>query len=170
MGIIESIRKRPKFGVILGSACLATAAVIFFCSRSESVSFSPPKAFYFTDDDGRTFFADDATKVAPFERNGKQVVGARVYKGKDGKLFVGYLERAASDEARKLIEKTQSELLSQAKDAPTRPDAERQQLLAQSVVVKRPGDPTWVPAASEQAARIYDVRAPDGSSPELVMP
>ena len=51
-----------------------------------------PNLSFYTVDDGATWFADDATRIPPFEHKGKQAVRARVYKC-DGKVFVNHLER-----------------------------------------------------------------------------
>jgi len=49
---------------------------------------------WFTDDDGKTFFADVARKDVPFQRNGKEVVECAVYKnGEKGPPFVNHLIR-----------------------------------------------------------------------------
>src|SRR4051812_12636877 len=61
------------------------------------------KQAYFSDDDGQSFFIDQASQVAPFDHNGKEAVAAHVYSIPHGKPFVGYLERATSPEARTVI-------------------------------------------------------------------
>lgn len=49
---------------------------------------------WFTDDDGKTFFADVARKDVPYQRNGKEVVECAVYRnGEKGSPFVNHLIR-----------------------------------------------------------------------------
>ena len=39
-----------------------------------------PTSGYFSDDDGKTYFQDDASKIAPFDHNGKQAVSAYLFR------------------------------------------------------------------------------------------
>src|SRR5687768_16389120 len=47
---------------------------------------------FYSTDDGKTWFPDDAAKIPPFKKDGKDAVRAVVYKC-DGKTFVNHLER-----------------------------------------------------------------------------
>src|SRR6478609_8126910 len=58
---------------------------------------------FFTVDDGKTWFADDATKLPPFDKDGKQAVRAYVYRTAKGKEFVNHLERFTAN-AKQAIE------------------------------------------------------------------
>ena len=47
-----------------------------------------------TVDDGATYFPDDANKIPPFTKDGKEAVRARVFSCDGGKTkYVAYLER-----------------------------------------------------------------------------
>jgi hypothetical protein len=49
---------------------------------------------WYTTDDGKTFFADDADRISPFEHNGKQAYRCYVWTCDGGKTkFVSHLER-----------------------------------------------------------------------------
>jgi hypothetical protein len=171
MGLVETIRTKPAVGATVGTVCLVVAVVIIYTTLAGSTSgFTPQKYAYFSDDDGKTYFTDDADKVPPYEKDGKQVVGAHVYKGSDGNLFVGYLERAPNDKAKALIEKARAEILENAKAGDTAPDSERLGIMTSNLEVKKPSDAKWVPATSRQAAAVYVVKNPDGSDATPVYP
>jgi len=52
------------------------------------------KLLFFSDDDGKTWFTDERTKLAPFDHNGKKAYQAMVYTCDGGKTkFVAYLMR-----------------------------------------------------------------------------
>jgi hypothetical protein len=61
------------------------------------------KTAFYTEDDGKNFFADQANKMVPFTHNGKQAYRADVFEGSDGRKFVGLIYRH-TDSGRKEIE------------------------------------------------------------------
>ena len=69
---------------------------------------------FFTDDDGKTWFPDDAKRVPPFDRNGKPAVRAHVYKC-GGKTFVNHMERY-TPEAKKKVEAIYAKEVQQRSD------------------------------------------------------
>jgi len=171
MGLVETIRTKPAVGATVGTVCLVVAAVFIYTTLAGPTSgFTPQKYAYFSDDDGKTYFTDDADKVPPYEKDGKQVVGAHVYKGSDGNLFVGYLERAPNEKAKALIEKARAEILENAKAGDTAPDSERLGIMTTNLEVKKPGSTKWVPSSSTQAIAVYKVKSPNGSDATPVYP
>src|SRR5436190_4516103 len=60
-------------------------------SRNDKTRIAPLSVFY-TDDQGKSFFKDEV-KLVPFDHNGKQAFRADVFKGSDGKEFVGLIYR-----------------------------------------------------------------------------
>lgn len=170
MGIRESINRHQKLAVgAVAIVVLVAVGVSAFQQRTPTVS--PPTYAYFTDDDGKTFFKDDATLVAPFDREGKEVVAAQVFQCKDGEPFVGYLERAASPQAKAAIEQAKQEMIEKAsKMAVPMPDSELTEQITQNLEVKRPGDAKWLPAPSSEAGPVFDVKGPDGTRCEPVTP
>src|SRR5213083_2596184 len=76
---------------------LALAAIAFAVFRIFDVGAAPGAASdteraFFTVDDGKTWFIDEATQLAPFQRDGKEAVRAYVIEC-NGKRFVNHLER-----------------------------------------------------------------------------
>jgi hypothetical protein len=116
---------------------------------------------FFTVDDGKTWFADSATKIPPFDKDGKQAVLAHVYRTPSGTEFVGYLERIAPQ-------------VQQALENPTPTGASGQAHTDLNAVqdtnaggrqIKRPGDEKWVSITQfPLAPKILAVKCPDGSA------
>ncbi len=111
---------------------------------------------FFSDDDGKTWFVDDGTKIAPFDHDGKEAVLVKVFEDKDGKQFVGYLMKF-TDEAKKKIVQGQ-----QTRQIRTGLSAEQAKPFS-GLMVKRPGDADWVSDIDPKGLEIKKVRAPDGS-------
>ena len=122
-----------------------------------------PTQSYFTTDDGATYFADNATKLAPFDVGGKPAYRVIVFRCKDGKNFVGYMERY-TDKAKQLIK--------QANATPKGKAPENiNEMMAISVTgreYKRPGDKEW--GCLPWAAKLLQVKCSDGSEIEIVQP
>lgn len=96
MGIRQSINERPILAVVLSAAAAAVGVVFIARSLFGSGSFAQvphavDRAFY-SDDDGKTWFADDIRRTPPFDHNGKAAVRAMVFRCGDV-TFVNYLER-----------------------------------------------------------------------------
>src|SRR4051812_15627729 len=93
-GLREKINSNPL--LMLGAlvvVILGAGLVLYFSMRSPAVKAGGNQA-YFSDDDGKTYFADAASRIPPAERGGKEVVRAHVFSCDGGKtLFVGYLHR-----------------------------------------------------------------------------
>ncbi len=115
---------------------------------------------YYTSDDGKTYFADDASKVTPFDKDGKEAVRCYVFKCADGKPFVAYLER---------LEKTSKEKYNaarqQAKKGEMVIDLELIQM--EGMEIKKPGDAKWTKRISAEGDRISQVNCPDGNNAAL---
>lgn len=170
MGVRENINQHPKRAA--GAVAVVVLGILGFGAlqnRSSAVSLSSQA--YFSDDDGRTFFRDDAARVGPFDRGGKEAVAAHVFAGADGKPFVGYLERAISPQARAEIEQARRTLMERAsKHAVPMPDSDAMEQIARNLEVKRPGDKEWVAATDPKAGAVYAVTAPGGGTPTRVAP
>jgi hypothetical protein len=126
-----------------------------------------PKDFY-TIDDGKTTFVDNAAKYPPFLHDGKPAVRARVFTC-DGKVnFVAWLERF-SPQARNKLE--------QAAKAPHDSNSEinTADIESAGLQVKLPGVPDneWTTQSNlEKYTTITNPKCPDGKdqSPSPVMP
>jgi hypothetical protein len=111
---------------------------------------------FYTDDDGSTWFADDAKKVPPFQHNGKQAVLARVYQTSDGKQFVAYLEKY-SDETRARLDQQSPAPRGHAGMAVLRNNAK-----SSGVLVKKPHEGSWIPEEDPAAKQVKTFTSPDG--------
>jgi hypothetical protein len=115
---------------------------------------------FFTVDDGKTWFADSATNIPPFEKDGQQAVLAHVYRSANGTEFVNYLERFKRD-AQKGLENSSNT------DASSNPHPDQSAIRDEysGRQVKRPGDAKWVDVRDFPAAsKIMAVKCPDGST------
>jgi hypothetical protein len=137
---------------IAGAGALVAAAValvvVQVMAARRGIATRLPDAFY-TTDDGATYFVANMENVPPYEHQGKQAVRAHVFEYK-GKSFVGYLERYTVEGRKAMMEKRSNPAT---------------QLYHREV--KKPGEAKWVNVSdTAAAAKIVDVRAPDGSDGE----
>jgi hypothetical protein len=126
---------------------------------------------WFTIDDGRTWFADDARKCAPFEVQGKTAYRVYVFTHDGGRTrFAGFLERYTPD-AKKALEELE--------DSPSKGDRKRTgkasmgslrdavETSGKEVKTPKTGDAGWTKIADPKAIEIVTVKAPDGSAAQL---
>lgn len=163
----ESLKQKKSLGVLMGIALLLCGAgAIAYQSvggSGGSLSIDRTAQGSFTIDDGATYFATDATKVPPFDYNGKPAVRARVYRCGDGKPFVAYLERYTA-EGLKAQQILAAASIAKPGSAPGagQPDPRTIQLAATAREVKRPGDKNWVTAMGAAGGKIASVKCPNG--------
>ena len=95
MQIREKLTEKPVIGigVGLGILLIAIGAIGYQLLGGGNSAGDIPTQAYYTDDNGKTFFKDDINKVVPFDHNGRQTYRADVFKGPDGKQFVGLVYR-----------------------------------------------------------------------------
>jgi len=170
MAIRELINAYPKpmMGVAI-CVLFVTAAFGLYSARTPHIELSDRA--YFSDDDGQTYFVDDAKKVAPFDHNGHAAVAVHVFDCGNGKQFVGYVERAINDSAKAAVEKDRAEIAAATLARPTAgPDADLVIQMQKNLEVKRPGEAKWVGRDSDQAAAILRVVCPDGGVVTEVQP
>ncbi len=169
-GVREMLNKRPGAVLAVLAGLVAIGCMISW-TNLRPPRITPPKYAYFTADDGKSFFKDDYFKVAPFQNGDHEVDAAKVFSGRDGTLFVAYLERATDDTAKAEIQKLRKEAAEQLAAHPTAgPDAGIMNAITAKLEVKRPGGTKWVKATSHEAEKILIVTCPDGSNPELAIP
>jgi hypothetical protein len=162
MGVREVVNQRP--GIVI--ACAAVAILIALALALMPSSATPQKRSgvpldWYTIDDGKNWFADDARKNPPFDYQGKTAYRCRVWTCDDGKTkFVSHLERLTPD-AKKKVEAM-------------KPEDRASSLEIQMLEVKAPltGDKGWVGIRSRGAESITTPRCPNGSVENLrpVMP
>ena len=147
MSLREKINDNPKLGVGIGVGVLVVAIVIIVL-YAKSGSSQPQPAFdttkgYFTDDDGKTTFVADLSKLPPFDHNGKKAYRAKVFIDGHGTRFIGWLE-SYDDNAKKAIQKvidSTGELPQRAMDEAASNDRP---------LVKKPGQANWVSAVRNE--------------------
>jgi hypothetical protein len=121
-----------------------------------------PKCF-FSIDDGKSWFAEDASKLPPFEHEGKPAYRARVFRCPNGKQFVSHLERYAPADKKRL------------EDSRSAPGGAGAMVMEETTFmqigeVKKPGETQWVrlgPQNSEQVLRTLQPKCPDGGSTDV---
>jgi hypothetical protein len=169
VGIRETLNQNP--GITTGATAaiilLALVFIIWQISGGSGPSVAT-EAFYSTDD-GKSWFADQADKIPPFDKDGKPAYRVYVYKCKDGKEFVSHLERY-TPEAKKKLE----EFRTKGPEAAADPGI-MEAIYMGGVEVKDPetGDKNWVKQAQfDAAAKITSPVCPDGTTDTLepVMP
>jgi len=134
-------------------SCVIVVAAVVIGLELRGVSGKPPTESFYTTDDGKTWFVDSSSKLAPFDHDGVAAVRCYVFKGNNGK-FAGLLEKYSDD--------TREQLARRAGLAPP-PDI--------TVLVKRPGDKDWTKmGVDRQAMVLMHITGPDGSNAERVMP
>jgi len=120
---------------------------------------------YYTIDDGRTWFEDNSDKLVPFDKDGKEAVRAHLFKcGENGEKFVGYLEKL-DPRIKARLDEFNANPNNRGRVMPGQAEAEEGGRL-----VKRPGDPKWMPDNNPAAARITTIRCKDGSYAIRVVP
>jgi hypothetical protein len=119
---------------------------------------------FYTVDDGKKWFADDARKVPPFKKDNQDAVRAIVYKC-DGKEFVNHMERYTPAAQKKM-----EALLAKGTSATSDP-MEIDTIRATGMEVKSPGDPTWVKITDPKAQDVIKPKCSgDGADLEIVRP
>ncbi len=169
MSVRETLNNRPKTTaamVIAGTALLVS--IIYAANRQQDTApMRMGSQLYFSVDDGKTFFADDASNIAPFDFNGKRAVQAVVYRCGDGQPFIGYLLKFPPDAKAALDAMTPDERVSSQAALSIRKGAGE---------VKKPGGTRWVALGTlDPNSRLGDilaVQAPPGSDgdPQEVLP
>lgn len=162
MGIRESIGQNRYAGLGLAGGLIVVAAVILATTFWPAKRANLARAYY-TVDDGKTWFADSAYRVAPFDHNGKAAVVAHVYNYADGKKeFCAYVAKFNDDAKAKL-----EAAIAAAQKAGKPPESVAlwgdRSFMRDGVVVKKPGDATWLRYADPAANAVFTIKAPDGS-------
>ena len=170
MGIRETLNTRPKLAGGIAAGCAAVAVLLAVAHvmdlRASPLGSAKPERAFFTVDDGKTWFVDDAAKLAPFDHDGQQAVRAYVCEC-DGRQFVNHLERY-TDAGKKAMAKVREA-------AKKGPPPGMLVFVAQQGgrEVKRPGETKWVPASNTAVARPLAMpKRPEGAlgEPHFIFP
>jgi prepilin-type processing-associated H-X9-DG protein len=113
---------------------------------------------YYTIDDGKTWFADDINKIAPFEKDGRPAYKVYVYKCPGSSPFVSHLERY-TPEGKAVME---AAMKSREANNP----ALMEDIQMTGIEVKDPGtgEKGWVKQAAPAAAKVMELKCPDGKT------
>jgi hypothetical protein len=157
IGAREWLNEHPKVaiggGVVIAVLAIGLIVVQVMAGRHKYPD-GPPES-YFTDDDGKTFFAATSTNVPPFDHNGRQAVNAYVFQC-DGQKFVGYMER--------FTPQFHDFVVAHGRTA----EANRY-----GRELKRPGDAKWLQSGDlQKEVELEDIHCPNGGTdvPEAVEP
>jgi hypothetical protein len=122
------------------------------------------RAFY-TSDDGKTWFPDDARKLPPFKKDGKDAVRAIVFRC-GGKTFVNHMERYTADTQKKL------ETIYAKGDAGGANDPSLiGPIREEGLEVKSPDGKDWVKLSDAKAQQVMKPKCPgDGADLVVVQP
>jgi hypothetical protein len=162
MGIREKLNDKPWLGAVVGGGALAVGALFIAVQLSSGGGGGAPDAAFFSVDDGQTWFEGDASKIPPFQHEGKEAVIAHVFEC-NGKRFVNHLERY-TPQGRKLME----DATAATKAGKPLPPATG----SSSPEIKKPGAKEWVSAGNyAKAGPILQAKCPDGKGEAMpVMP
>lgn len=163
MGLRDTLNERPKLGGILAGAFVVAALLIGMIQvirlHPPTLADKPERAF-FTIDDGKTWFVDDVTRLAPFDYDGKEAVRAYVVEC-NGKKAVNHLERYTAEGKQAMAKVREA-----AKKGPP-PGMLVAVAQQRGREVKRPGDAKWHKASDGVAATaIMTPQCPEGGSGE----
>jgi hypothetical protein len=151
-------------GVVAVVALLVTVAAVSFMvwASGNRIPGQLTRA-YFSDDDGKTYFVDDAKRICPFDHNGKPAVHAYVFNLGAGEPTVVYLSRYTESARAKL-----TALGATAGD----PDAASQiaEIKSTGMEVKKPGDKNWVGSNSAEGMELAVPKGVSGAVPHEVYP
>ena len=166
VGIRQKLNDNPAMAVGVAAVVIVAATLVAVRTGCDdgggNPRSGPPVKQFFTTDEGPNpqVFADDATKVPPFDRGGKPAYRAQVFRCPHGKQFVAYLERF-NDADRKLL---QSSIDRAKANNGHLPDVGS---FSNNIEVKKPGDKDWIRLSNATRERYEDIVnpiCPEGST------
>lgn len=143
MALRESLNRNPIFVLGIVAVAVLFAGILAYRQFRNSSPKLENQAFYSVDD-GKTWFLDDAMAIPPFDHNGQPAVRIYLYTCKgNNQPFVGYLERY-TDSARKQLLDVREKAKAQASREKALLVAVQAMGIQQSgVEYKKPGDKEW---------------------------
>jgi hypothetical protein len=163
MGIREQMNEHSRVAVGVAAAVIGFA-LVFVISNSDGGTGRQPvrtkgKA-WFSDDDGKNWFADQETRIPPIDHNGKPAYRAYVYTCDGGKTkFVAYLTRFTPEGKARLLK-------AQASGEPIDPGPPGLSP-ARGLEIKKPGDARWTKASDRRAMQVQIPVCPEGAGQTL---
>lgn len=166
MGVREIInRRKPLFtGLLAGVIIITLSYSLYYAISGGAAPEGSLKRAWYTVDDGKTWFADSADKLPPFEHEGKTAYRCYVFTCDGGATkFVGFMERYTPEGKKK-----REEMLERARTDP------RFDINSESVAmeIKAPltGDKGWVSDRSGAAAKVVSFSCPGGGDRRSLTP
>ena len=139
--MIEWLKNNRIARPLAGAAAILVLSVAVYRYQTTGTTPPPLGPYYYSVDDGRSYFTSDALRFPPFTENGQEAVAAAVYTGLSHQPFVGFLYKYSAA-GRALL-------------APVKMDTPSIRAeTARYCLVKRPGESEWVPATSRRGAEI----------------
>jgi hypothetical protein len=155
--IRERVNEKPALAGVAVAFVALTAVLLalkFSGSTPRAAGGSATAKQFFSTDDGETWFVDEASKIPPFDRDGKPAYRARVFKCEHGQEFVSHLERYGEDARKRL-----SDMM--AKGAKEQGGMAVEQFgFAHELEVKKPKDRRWVKMGGDTAAEYQKATQP----------
>lgn len=149
--------KGVAVGATIGIVVLAIAGVAWFSAAGNANGDGNPQSAFFTNDDGKTFFVDAASKIPPFDHNGKPAYGCYVFTNDGGKTkYVAWMYRYTA-EGKKRFE---SHRIAKGAEIASQP--------FQYMEVKKPGDPAWVAAGDLRSRQVQMPQSVPNTTPQMV--
>jgi hypothetical protein len=149
MAVKESIERYRGLSVGIAVAFILLTIWYLWSSVRGPAGSDAQKAF-FSVDDGKTWFVDHATKIAPFQHDGATAYRAYVFTCDNGQTkWVGYLERYRDTGKQS------------ASTSPTLPPPRGQSAAPTGHEVKKPGADQWVDSADmSKASAVMTTKCP----------
>ena len=168
MGLREQLNENPRIttGITVGIIVVMLALLLWpRGGGGRGIGGSSSPQTFFTIDDGHTWFPDDAKKIPPFKKDGKDAVLAIVYRC-GGKTFVNHMQRYTPDAQKKL------EAIYAKGDAAGANDPSIIGPIREAgMEVKSPDGKDWVKMTDPKAQDVVKPKcAGDGSDLEVVVP
>jgi len=155
------INKNPTVGTV--AALLIIGFGLWVVLRQTAAPATEPRlSVFYSADDGKTFFKDSIGKPLPFEHEGKPAVRAYVFTPDGGATrVVGVLEKHSLE--------LHKEFIAAGQDIARQGNAVAAAGPA-GILLKRPGEPTWVRADDPKALQIRNFKGLPGAAMVLVSP
>lgn len=182
MGLKEQLARYPSVGGGIGAVLLIAAVAMAVRSLTAGEPANHKENTYYSDDDGSSYFAGQATDCEDLARRAKPAYVASVYScdGAGGHPYVAYLSRQTPDaladvaKAEAKVKELRSKYEfndNRVSEAQIAVAAARRRAEA-TAEVKRPGTANhWVRSASPEGIELTNVKCPDGKGvPQQLLP
>jgi hypothetical protein len=168
MGIREKLKESPSTAAGAAAIFVLVAVAIIVHSFWPEKKADLSQAFY-TDDDGKTWFADSTYLVTPFDHNGKTAVVAQIYSYDDGKKqFCAYLAQF-TPQAKRTLEAALSDAQKNGRPAGSVTLYQDPRFMKEGTEIKLPGsNNSWIPYDDPRAQSIFSIHSPDGTAVDQV--